>query len=201
MTTSLPEAPNSYTLVLPPGWIRVSLTGTVQQAVKDLTDRMFRNIPRDDALDERRAVADLLGDMVRRAKAGNGLDLYVPVEKIHGRTIAASFVVGGVMLPDEVDGMESLAILGDLAKGGKPVEVDREIGVRTERVQTADLGQDRNVDVDSRRVDYMFPVPADGRRWLVVTFSTPGAGAPDDQVANALVQLFDAMMTTFRWRR
>lgn len=199
MTAPLREVPNSYTLVLPPGWIRVSLTGTVQQAVKDLTDRMFRSIARDEALDARTAVAAQLADMVRRAKADNGLDLYVPVEKIHGRTIAASFVVGGVMLPEQADGLESLAVVGDLAKGGKPVEIDGEIGVRTERVEAADPAH--KVDVDSRRVDYMFPVPGDGRRWLVVTFSTPGEGAPDDRIATALVQLFDAMMTTFRWRR
>jgi hypothetical protein len=49
-------------------------------------------------------------------------------------------------------------------------------------------------------VDYTFPIPGDSRRWLAVTFSTPGAGDPGDQVAEALVELFDAIMTTFRWR-
>ncbi|MBS2531895.1 hypothetical protein KGQ20_03825 [Catenulispora sp. NF23] len=199
MSTPLAEVPNSYAIVLPPGWIRVSLTGTTTTAVKDLADRIFQRIPRDEALDARRNIETQLTGMIQKAKSGNGLDLYVPVEQMHGRTIAASFIVGGVMLPDEIDGLESLALLGDLARDGKPVEVDGELGVRAERTEEADAAY--KVDVASRRVDYAFPVPGDGRRWLVVTFSTPGAGRADDQVADALVQLFDAMMTTFRWRR
>jgi hypothetical protein len=48
-------------------------------------------------------------------------------------------------------------------------------------------------------VDYAVPVPGAAARWLLVAFSTLGAGDPDDQVARMLVQLFDAMMSTFRW--
>ena len=43
------------------------------------------------------------------------------------------------------------------------------------------------------------PIPGEGGRWLLFAFSTLGAGDPDDQVARMLVQLFDAMMSTFRW--
>ncbi|MGH3866440.1 MAG: hypothetical protein ACRDQ4_09950 [Pseudonocardiaceae bacterium] len=47
----------------------------------------------------------------------------------------------------------------------------------------------------------MLPVPADPDRWVVVSFSTLGSGDPNDEHARLLVELFDAMMTTFRWRR
>lgn len=198
MSAALPDAPSSYAIVLPPGWIRVSLTGTVQQAVKDLVERMFRHAPRDEALEARRVFEERMTEMVRQARARNGLDLYLPVEQMHGHTISASFMVGGVVLPDEVDDLDTLALLGDLSKDGKPVAIDGEMGVRTERVEPADSHQ--GADVDTRRVDYAFPLPGDNRRWIVVTFSTPGEAEPGDQVADALVQLFDAMMTTFRWR-
>jgi hypothetical protein len=192
------EAPNSYSVALPPEWIRVSLTGTVEQAVKDITDRMFRHLPRDEYVQERRAVEQQVSDMVRRARAGNGLDLYLPVEEMHGVTLAASFVVGGALMPDELDDIESVALLGELAQSGRLVEVDGVPGVRTERVEPADERQ--GVSVASRHVDYTFPIPGDARRWLAVTFSTPGAGDPGDPMAEALVELFDAIMTTFRWR-
>jgi hypothetical protein len=65
-----------------------------------------------DIKDARQAAEEQLAKMVRRAKVGNGLDRYVPVEKVHGRTIAASFVVGSVMLPEEIDDLESLSMLG-----------------------------------------------------------------------------------------
>lgn len=198
MSTALPEVPRSYAIVLPPGWIRVSLTGTVQQAVKDLVERMFQHVPRDEALEARRIFEARMTEMIREARARNGLDLYLPVKQMHGRTISASFIVGGVVLPGEVDSLESLALLGDLSKSGTPVAIDGEMGIRAERVEPVE-SQEQS-DVDTRRVDYMFPLPGDDRRWIVVTFSTPGETAPDDQVADAPVQLFDAMMTTFRWQ-
>lgn len=194
-----PPTPNSYTVVLPPGWIRVSLAGTVEQAVKDITDRMFQRLPRDEFVEVRHAVEEQVAEMVRQARASNGLDMYMPVEEMHGRTVSASFVVGGVLIPDEVDDLESVALLGELARNGALVEVDGVPGVRTERAEPADEGQ--GVAAASRRVDYTFPLPGDDRRWLAVTFSTPGAGDPGGQVADALVELFDAIMTTFRWRR
>jgi hypothetical protein len=43
------------------------------------------------------------------------------------------------------------------------------------------------------------PVPGEAGRWLLFAFSTLGAGDPGDEVARVLVQLFDAMMSTFRW--
>jgi hypothetical protein len=36
---------------------------------------------------------------------------------------------------------------------------------------------------------------------VVVAFSTLGGGDPDDQYAKILVELFDAIMSTFRWCR
>ncbi|GAA1959670.1 hypothetical protein [Catenulispora subtropica] len=190
--------PNSYALVLPPGWIRVSLGGTVDAAVKDIADRMFARLPRDAYLERRREMEDLLREMVRQARATNGIDLYLPVEEMHGVTVSASFVVGGAALPDELDDIDTLGLLGAMAADGGLVEVDGSAGVRTERIQPP--AADQPGATASRRVDYVFPIPGDTRRWLTVAFSTPGGGDPSDQVADVLVQLFDAMMCTFEWR-
>lgn len=193
-----PESPNSYSIVLPPEWIRVSLTGTLEQAVKDITDRMFASVPRDQLVGERRLATGWVTDLVRRARSGNALDLYLPVQEIRGRVVSASFVVGGALLPESLDDMESVALIGELARDGRLVAVDGAPGVRTERAVPGDEAQ--GVDIATRHVDYTFPIPGDGRKWLAVTFSTAGAGDPGDQVADALVALFDAIMTTFRWR-
>lgn len=56
-------------------------------------------------------------------------------------------------------------------------------------------------ELASRRVDYVVPVPADHGRWLGIVFSTLGAGDPEAAIADLFVELFDAMMTTFRWSR
>jgi hypothetical protein len=190
--------PNSYTLVLPPGWIRVSLGGTMDAAVKDIADRMFAHLPRDAYPQRRREMEDMLRDMVRQARATNGIDLYLPVEEMHGLSVPASFVVGGAALPDRLDDLDTLGLLGALAADGRLVDIDGSSGVRTERIQPAE--PERGASAASRRVDYAFPIPGDTRRWLTVAFSTPGGGDPTDQVADVLVELFDAMMATFEWR-
>jgi hypothetical protein len=48
-------------------------------------------------------------------------------------------------------------------------------------------------------VDYVLAVPGDADRYLTIAFSTIGGGDPDDAYAIALVDLFDAMMLTWRW--
>jgi hypothetical protein len=196
--TEPPVTANSYTLVLPPGWIRVSLGGNVDAAVKDISDRMFARLPRDAFAERRREMEALLRDMVLKARATNGIDLYLPVEELHGVTVSASFVVGGAVLPDEPDDLAALGLLGALAEQGRLIDLDGSSGVRTERV--APPAPDEPGAAASRRVDYAAPIPGDPRRWLTVAFSTPGGGEPTDAIADVLVQLFDAMMSTFSWR-
>ena len=75
--------------------------------------------------------------------------------------------------------------------------VDGVTGARSER--SAGPDPDQGIEYGSRRVDYMVPMPGADGRWLLLAFSTLGAGDPGDQVARMLVQLFDAMMSTFRW--
>lgn len=50
-----------------------------------------------------------------------------------------------------------------------------------------------------RNVDYFVSVPGDPGHWFVAAFSTIGAGNPHDDLASAMVEWFDALMTTFRW--
>jgi hypothetical protein len=57
-----------------------------------------------------------------------------------------------------------------------------------------------DAELASRRVDYVIPVPMDPNRWVILSFSTVGAGDPEDEIAEATTELFDAIMTTFRWR-
>jgi len=42
--------------------------------------------------------------------------------------------------------------------------------------------------------------PPSPLRWALASFTTLGAGKPDDDVAELLVELFDAIMLTWRWR-
>ncbi|MBS2537962.1 hypothetical protein KGQ20_34935 [Catenulispora sp. NF23] len=122
------------------------------------------------------------------------------MEELHGVTVAASFIVGGLSMQGEVDALAALTVSGRLAADGSLVDVDGSVGARVERIQAADPARGAVADVATRHVDYAFPIPNDDRRWLTVTFSTPGGTAPDDRLADLLVELFDAMMSTFAWK-
>ncbi|MGW3549319.1 hypothetical protein ACWDLL_00340 [Streptomyces griseoincarnatus] len=82
----------------------------------------------------------------------------------------------------------------DLSSG----EVDGAVAVRREFVAKADPR--RGVEVASRRVEYIASVPGNPSRWFVAAFSTVGGENPRDELAKVLVEWFDAVMATFRWR-
>ncbi|MCZ4122056.1 hypothetical protein [Streptomyces sp. H39-S7] len=51
---------------------------------------------------------------------------------------------------------------------------------------------------EARRVDYVLPLPGVPGRCLAAAFSTPTADV-EPRLADLMVELFDAVMTTFRW--
>jgi len=156
--------------------------------------------------------------MAMQARSAGGVDLYLPIEDSHGVTITASFVVSQVTLPappapdspaadpvaelpdaEQVDTAQFVSYLtsadGDIA----PVVIADATAARKESVAAADPA--RQIPYGSRRVDYMLPVPGQPRGMLLVAFSTIGDGDPEGQFAKLLVELFDAIMTTFRWAK
>jgi hypothetical protein len=140
-----------------------------------------------------------LAELARQARRAGGIDLYLPVEPVHGTAVPASFVVasGTPPAPRPVDCGQ---IIGQLLAAGddaEPVVVDGAAGVRIERLATPDPV--RGVQVGSLRIDYIIPVPGSGDQWLIATFSTPGDGDPASEFARLLAQLFDSIMLTFRW--
>lgn len=212
-TQTLPE-PAGYTLVLPPGWRQVPLDGTAGSVVRELVDRAFGDVPADVPPDTvaalRRTMEGRLLATLDEARHGGGTELYLPTERMGDLAVPASFVAGQVRLdaeaeavaadgvdPDEVP-VQVLARLLAADEAARPVEVDGAAALRTERRAAADVDQQLGVDAGSRRVDYLIAVPGRPGRWLTVSCSVlEVADAPD--LVELLVELFDAVMTTFRW--
>jgi hypothetical protein len=203
---------SGYTLVLPTGWRRIPVREGSRAAIRTILDEVFARYPagesRDRVIRHRVQLEGRLTDMVRQARSSGGVDLYLPVEYVHGTAVPASFVVSQATLgqPDDggpVDPAQVVAAFvagaGDTAGDAAPAEVDGVACARTETVAGPDPGQD--VPLGSRRVDYVVPVPGPPGQWLISTFSTVGDGDPEGEFAKLLVSLFDAIMLTFRWTR
>jgi hypothetical protein len=195
-----------YTMVLPPGWRRIPVRQGTDEAIRDLLDevvgRVGKSAHREKLVRARVELQGRLAAMAARARQNGGVDLYLPIEYIHGSAVPASFSVSegtpaGAGGPDGGDPAEVLAYLATAEAGSTLVSVDGAAGARTERVAVAD--PDNEITLGSRRVDYMLTMPDGSGRWLMVVFSTLGDGNPEGQFARILVELFDAMMSTLRW--
>lgn len=197
-----------YTIVLPPPWRKIPVRAGTDQAIKEIVDEVFaglpKNVPRDRVTPYRLELGRQLADAARQARRNGGTELYLPVKLERGTLMAASFVVserlvGTVAEAADADPAQIASLLAAESEGGRPVTVDGAIAVRTERT----VPPDESVEADhgSRHVDYVLSVPGEVRRWVVIAFSALSAGDPDDKFARLLVELFDAMMATFRWTR
>ncbi len=110
---------------------------------------------------------------------------------------------------DDAGARERTGGAGQAEDGLAPTELVTVAGmpsVRLDRQEQPQLRPLFGVERPSRRITYVVPVPG-GAGFVLVAFSTlvsePSAGpdgAPEPLLSDALVTLFDAVMTTFRWR-
>ncbi|MFJ6081606.1 hypothetical protein ACIQI8_09390 [Streptomyces sp. NPDC092369] len=173
--------------------------------------RVPADVPRDNLTPLRLELERRLRAAVAEARRADALELYLPMRLSGNVNLGASIIVSEALLPARTcsDGAPGTAsdpteialqlLSGDMAADVdvSSGEVDGALGVRRERVAPAAV--DRGAEMASRRVDYFVSVPGDPGRWLVAAFSTIGAGNPRDDLSDALVEWFDALMTTFRW--
>jgi hypothetical protein len=172
-------------------------------AITDILDEVFdrlpRNLPPERIMPYRMELERRLSGMVRQARSHGALDLYLPVEYVHGVAVPASFIVSRGM-PRGGELLDASQIVASMAAGSadaSPATVDGVTGVRLERIAEPDPAH--GLAAASRRVDYVLPVPGMPGDWLIIAFSTLGDGRPEGPFTRLLVELFDAIVSTFRW--
>ncbi len=186
-------APRGYRIILPPGWVRIPLREGTQAALEELVYSRLpivpQQIPRDRGLRYRGMVRQVLDEQVAAARRADGLDLYLPVRPRRGHRppLPASFLVSRLVGPPS-------------PTAGGTVTTARLAGtLAVRREYEGPERPDRQVPVRTRHVEYTLPVPHDPGRSLAVCFSTAGDGDAGSEFTAAVVELFDALMTTFRW--
>ncbi|MGA5120195.1 hypothetical protein [Streptomyces pseudogriseolus] len=173
-----------------------SILALVDRSVDELPEEL----PRDDVSKVRMELFKQLRKAARKASKANGMMLYLPVERVHGSVVPASFVVSEPISATGAGFLSEQVFTGVAAGRGESetVTVDGATATRIERVVPPPEGSE--MQFPSRRVEYMLPVPGSPfPRWLAIAFSTVGDGKPNSEYSSALVDLFDAVMMTFRW--
>ncbi|MEU6853374.1 hypothetical protein ABZ901_26045 [Actinacidiphila alni] len=188
-----------YRLVVPNEWQKIPVQRGTERAITALLDRAFAGHGRDQVAQYRREVEARLMRSVAEARRNAGVDLFLPLGH-RERNLPASFLVSYVEFAkqDAPDAGQVLAEVIATTEGAEPTTLGGTPAMRTERTYDAD--PERDVAYASRRVEYLLPVPGTADSWLLASFSTLGQGSPDDDVAELLCTLFDAIMSTFRWQ-
>lgn len=193
-----------YSILLSPPWQRIYLGEDVSGQVKSIIDRAMENVPKEISPDEsaplRHKLEYQVNSQLKEARGSGAIDYYFPPEQIHGVPLNASFIVSTV-IPDALADDEMVGgILAELiADGSEAIEVGGTVWARSEKVIHSEPSDFVEGGVASRKVDYVSAAPDEPNRWTIVTFTALGDGNADSDITHLLVELFDAMMTSWRW--
>lgn len=188
--------PSDYQLVLPDGWFRIPLEPEELDASVDaLIERQFKGV--DDAPHLKKQIRRDLLKRARKSYRNGGIEFYLSLDMGGPVPIPASLVV--TLVPPGQDALParqlalSLAATGPLGQGVSILERPTGDVVRT-RVRTEPAPDDptgNTMPVTS--ADYYLPVPRSAAL-LLLSFSTPL-----DPIADAMVELFDAIAGSLTW--
>lgn len=184
------HAPRDFRILLPPGWVRISIRDDSQATVVALAESRARTAPPRERARVRSALVTVLGRAVSQAREAGGIDVLVSVDSVEGVPVPASRVVSHV----EPDGGDDLAEVAEQLDGpAAEVSVVDIAAGRAVRRQSTRWAEQDGVSVVLSELAFWVPVPGRTGR-LVLTFATPSA-----ELAPVLLQLFDAMGASLRW--
>jgi hypothetical protein len=188
--------------------VRVPLREGTAEAVQVIVDRVAAttpaHIPPDQVAPKKRELSRALLQRAEELRQQGGLDLYLPVDSIHGFLVRASFSVSEIQ-PSGAVASEAPDVTAVLlrepdtglvtTRGSEQHGLPDSAWVRRRRVIRPEDGAD-----PALVIDYTTALPGAEQVWLLCSFSCVGTDADDpDGTAAALAELFDAIMTTWRW--
>jgi hypothetical protein len=195
-----PRTPRDFTVLLPPGWVRIKLDGSEPVVLARLVAAKVATVDPAQREEARALLTRSLGSALRDARAAGGLDVLISVAESHGVPIAASCLI--TYLDKDGDKVPLDGLLMDLAARGGQVtgtEIADGPAIRHQYEVSPPEGSlpagEEPVATRVTMVDFFLPLP--GRPGLLVlSFSTPV-----EPLAEALVILFDAIAESLRWTR
>ncbi|MPV37177.1 hypothetical protein [Georgenia subflava] len=200
--TSRGRAHVPFTIVVPTGWGRIPVGKGSREAVEKILDRTFAGTSGPQAARLRSQIQGALHRQLRAAAAQSGVELYLPVERVHGITVPASVIASVPSLDGDDEPMDVLLGVAARHPGAEVIEVGGTPCVRATRAGLASDGGGElsGSPVASRQISYYLTDPTDTSRYVILAATILEAdGEGGAAVADAVTELVDAMLTTFRW--
>ncbi|MET8132027.1 hypothetical protein ABZV24_08690 [Streptomyces sp. NPDC005251] len=201
--------PSDYQILLPDGWFRITLEPEGRrQSVDGLVNRQFSGVDNEPRL--RRLLRQELVERATDAFDRGGIELYISLQQAGSLTIPASLLITLIPPMNPGEQLPSLRELADIleAEGGEGRTVSMtelaagtamrvRVDPNAAAAQPPGFTRASEEDVEalpSVTVDFQLGVPRSGMN-LLLTFSTPLV-----QIADAMVELFDAVAGSLRWK-
>ena len=200
--TTAPQA--SFLIALPPGWMRLPARASEESTLRAMIDEIVAealpsSLPRDTAEPWRGEMRKTFTAMVDEARDAGASAVYIPVRPVNGVNVPASFVESEIDDGDAGDpGSVLAAILADADDGTLHV-IDGAHAARTDSSTVRVEPRDGWPAMTTRQIVYTIEVPHREGRWVVLSFSAASGDRPSAALSDALVELFDALILTFRW--
>jgi hypothetical protein len=192
--TAEPAGPRApvFGLITPEDWYRIPLLPADRReaSVSALVKRQFAAVD-DQPVLRRKAEEQLLGTAEAAVQQG-GVVLYLSFLEAGGVPLSASLLVS--RLYERFDGLDAVAALA--GSGEVTLETLPAVGraARLRRQERTKQSRKLGSEFEDTVVEYFVPVP-DRDEVLMLTFSTPL-----EPIADAMVELFDAVAGTLRWQ-
>ena len=197
-----------YRVVLPGGWrtlhLRDDLEGQVKQLVADSATRVPASVSPDQLAPKLRQAEQKLITQLSRARENGVIDYYLPTSRMDQPAVLANLMVS-MQSPEDIGDIDADMVGAAMAvmltePGTSAVTIDDTVWVR--RLSTVrEKAPEFDEEVTSLRVEYRTAMPGHPRHWVLAVGSVVGDGDPDSDATQVSLELVDAIMANWRWKR
>ena len=192
-----------FELVVPDGWVQLPTTPGTAKLRRRIINELIRrhlpdSLPRDKAEPWRRMLRRELTDATDEASRHGARCILLPLQEFNGFRLPGSMLMTVLDDPDEAQDPQRLlaSVLADAGADGTYLEIGGAPAARVASiVDSGRIGR----KAPSRSVSYYISNPDAAGVWAVVTFTVLSDGDVDAEPVQAVVLLFDMIVSTLRW--
>jgi hypothetical protein len=205
-------------MIVPPGWFMIDLTAGIEGQVDEFVGQRIASAPRDRARAVRPMLTKSLLEVARTFADGGAVALTLATDPADGLVASATTVFMPLAVPAGQQPIDVLLAVASSDPAAPTVDVGDLVSVRisenvdsTASVHDA-LGQAASMvgapvgeaastlTAQRHHVRYLLGDPGDPESWVDAAFSVTSTSLPGSlDVAEALIELFDETIQSFRW--
>jgi len=194
-----------FELIIPPGWVQIPTTPDTTRLRRRIIDDLIRHyvpesLPRDKVGPWRKMLRKELVGATDEAARQNARSVLLPLQEFAGFRLPGSLLVTVVENEEETEAEDAerllAELLADAGDDGMYLEIGGAPAVRVAAVMDSDRIKRK---APSWRVSYYVSNPDAPGVWGLLTFVVLTDGDVDAEPVQAVMLLFDAVVSTLKW--